>query len=307
MGIEFSPEYLLGIYPFFISYSIYVAALIRSCQTSCRESQMDGQNFKYVDPPESNSQHGQKSFRSAVSSLIIESARKNLIPGAFICSLGCAIVIMYYLSPEVQMTFDKIAMLQKSWGILFPIVFTSLFGGILPSLFLWLRGMLPAPRLLNLGYAAFCWGQFGASEIVLYLLQATLFGEEASTIVVVKKTIFDQFLAVPLVYTPNGYIWLNIPQYNYSIPALVNSIANWKKFAITICGQQAATMLVWIPAKAIVYSLPVSLQIACFNVLVMFFSMLMHALHGKAAADEVDGKAKEREDTAAETEVTEKV
>merc|ERR1712224_128659 len=159
----------------------------------------------------------------------------------------------------------------------------------------------------TLGYAAFCWGQFGASEIVLYLLQAALFGEKASTLVVVKKTIFDQFLAVPLVYTPNGYIWLNIPQYKYSISALVDSISNWQKFAITICGQQVATMIVWIPAKAIVYSLPLSLQIACFNILVMFFSMLIHALHGKAAADQVDGKVEKLENKVAEDEVQAKI
>lgn len=253
--MDFSPEYLLGVYPFLISYSFYIAAFIRTHRSSCKKCRMFVESSEHIDAPESNIHHASSAkttFRSAVSSLIIESACKNLIPGAVICSLGCAIVMTYYLSQEAKMTFDKIAMLQKSGGILFSILSTSLFGGILPSVFLWVRGMLPAPRLLNLGYAAFCWGQFGSSEIVLYLLQAALFGEEASATVVVKKTVFDQFIAVPLVYTPNGYIWLNIPQYKYSIGALVDSISNWQKFAITICGQQVATMIVWIPAKAIV-------------------------------------------------------
>lgn len=272
--------YVLGALPILTSYILYSVAAIRSRRSSVMES-----------PSSKKTSEENISFRSAVASLVAESARKNIVPGLVIFSIGLAIVLAFYLSDGAKATFDKIAEWQESTGVLFSILSTGLFGGFLPSLSLLVRGMVPAPRLLNFGYNVFTWGHFGATVSALYMLQAVLFGEEANVATVVVKVIFDQFVANPFALMPNAYIWLSLPQHHYSCNAQLDTIADWQKFAVTLCGQQVATWIVWIPSTAAVYSLPVNLQLACFNVLIMFFSLVLSSLHVKAASDEMLEKA----------------
>ncbi len=70
---------------------------------------------------------------------IASGIRLNLIPGLVMIVLAAIVVICYYVVPEITELLNKIADMKHKYGYLFSGISTSVFGGIIPFIFMTLQ------------------------------------------------------------------------------------------------------------------------------------------------------------------------
>ena len=213
----------------------------------------------------------------------LEAARANLIPGLALQAFALALVLAYYLHPPAREALDAVAGLKQRAGYLYSLVSTAVFGGLIP--FVWLR-LHPATRaftppshgLFLLGF----WAFKGVEVDVLYRAQGWIFGNDQGFSTVTSKVLVDQFVYNPLYAVPLGILVWHWKETGFSWAAMRRLDlaaflrANFPKALL-------ATWSVWIPAVALIYSLPATLQIPLFNIVLCFYCLLFASLTRKAA------------------------
>lgn len=201
--------------------------------------------------------------------------RSNLRPALVLQAFALAIVCGYFWSTGVREALDVVGALKVRYGYAYSAVATSIFGGLIPYLVLSLAGRIPRERrYAELAFYVLLWFQKGIEVDALYSAQARWFGEGANATTIAIKTAVDQFGYVPLWAAPSQVV-----------------LFTWKDAGFTLAGSRAAfqrqsllervlvvmfsTWVVWIPAVAIVYSLPSALQLPLFNLVLCFWCLLM--------------------------------
>lgn len=218
--------------------------------------------------------------------------RRNLIPGLALQILALTIVVLYVSWQPFGVWLVRVGQLKTDLGYVFSGLSTALFGGLLPFLFLWVKGELERTRrgsvlLFYLGF----WLWKGMEVDALYRGQALLFGDIASVAVIVRKTLIDQFVYCPLWAIPTQVLCFLWKDADFSWARLKSDLA------VISLGRRVAIVavsswVVWIPTVAIVYALPVALQIPLFNLIVCFWSLLMTSLsQSKSLATHSEGEA----------------
>jgi hypothetical protein len=216
---------------------------------------------------------------------IRHATARNIKPGLALQAFGIALVLSYYLLPQSQPIFDSVMHAKEHFGFIYSALSTALFGAFIPFGILFLMGRFPrisvGKRILAL---LLFWIWKGIEVDILYRSQALLFGAQPDTITVIKKVCFDQFVYNPLWAAPSMllyYLWVDA---GYSFKR-VKEATGISFFTRTLPTVLVSTWVVWIPATAIVYSLPVSLQLPVFN-LVLCFWVLIFDLVSKSGVKE---------------------
>lgn len=212
-----------------------------------------------------------------------KAARANLVPGLALQAFALALVLAYYLHAPAREALDAVAGLKQRTGYLYSLVSTALFGGLIP--FVWLR-LHPATRaatppshgLFLLGF----WAFKGVEVDLLYRAQGWLFGNGTDVATVTLKVLGDQFVYVPLYSVPIGVLVYHWKEAGFSWAAMRRLRLAGFLFA-NLPKALLATWIVWIPAVALIYSLPASLQIPLFNIVLCFYCLLFATLTRKAA------------------------
>lgn len=211
----------------------------------------------------------------------LAAAKKNIGPGLLLQGFALALVLLYYFHEPTQHILLKIPKIQQQMGVLFPILATALFGGVIPYIFLAARKGISSGRYLStLLFMIGFWAILGLSVDILYRVQSLLFGDEPNTATIIKKVMVDQFIFCVIWSAPFTTLAMFWKDHNFSAKATKEHLSR-KFITIDIPSILIAMWGVWIPTVAIVYSLPFALQFPLFNIVLCFWSLLLTAVNNK--------------------------
>ena len=217
----------------------------------------------------------------------LEGVKANLLPGIILQVFALALVAGYYNLESINSFCAKVADLKVEHGFLFSGLSTALFGGVIPFIFLILMKKAPSALIISHGIFFFIFGFIKGMEVdLLYRCQALMFGTETTAPVIVKKVLFDQFV-YNMFYAAGMmtlcYLWKDS---GFSFKKFRENCSK-EVFTLTIPSVLFSTWIVWIPATAIIYSLPAPLQIPLFNIVLCFFVLLVSFLCKTEEKEEV--------------------
>ncbi|MDA7920442.1 hypothetical protein N9B73_01700 [Verrucomicrobiales bacterium] len=208
----------------------------------------------------------------------IDGARANVVPGVLLWSFGLAVVLVYYFVPSTRDLFEWVIAKKVRYGYLYSGISTAIFGGLIPFCYLWWRGKVPSGKVLSWGlFFVIYWSTRGIEVDALYRLQAWLFGDGADWKTVATKVVFDQFLYCPVWSAPLTAVCYGWKDAGFSWKRFWKGV-NRDFFLFDIPKVLLSVWIVWIPAAAIIYSLPLALQIPLFNLVLCFFVLIVSVL-----------------------------
>jgi len=208
----------------------------------------------------------------------VAGLRANLLPGIILQVVGLSVVLAYYFADSARGIFGGIAELKQSYGYVYSGVATAVFGGLIPFAYLFFAGRVPRGRAVAWGtFFVFYWGWRGMEVDAVYRVQDHLFGSELNWQTVAAKVAVDQFIYCPLWSAPATAVFYGWRDGGFSWRAFRSRFRR-HLFAFEIPSVLLATWIVWIPATAIIYSLPLLLQVPLFNLVLCFFVLLVSVL-----------------------------
>ena len=211
-----------------------------------------------------------------------QSLRANLITGVVLWFFGLLIILSYHWSPGFSHLLGNLGRLKKEWSYLYSCISTAFFGGFIPYLFLYLRGMLPVG--LKISWFLFFliyWGIKGMEVDAFYRLQGYLFGYESTFCTILTKVLVDQFVycifwSAP--FTALFYGWKKAGfKFDADPPWLSARFIFEESIFLLI-----STWIIWIPSVSIIYAMPENLQIPLFNITLCFFVLVISVLEKRS-------------------------
>jgi len=201
--------------------------------------------------------------------------RQNRAPCLVLNAIAITLVVSYYQVPALAEFWDSLGHFKTRWSFVFSCVSTMFAAALLPSFIQWMQGVLPPDgrgrRVLLL---MLFWGYRGMEIDFFYRFQGRLFGEGNDAVTLLKKVLFDQFVASPLWFVPTYVIalrWVELGgSWKRTRPTLNREF--WTRTCPIVL---ITNWLVWIPALALVYSLPSALQFPLFSVVMCFFVLIV--------------------------------
>lgn len=208
----------------------------------------------------------------------VAGMRANLLPGIALWIVALGIVLIYYFVDSSRPAFTWIADLKESFGYLFSGISTGLFGGIIPFAWLYFAKRIPGGQIFACGlFYTIYWAVRGMEVDAFYRLQDWLFGSGIQWQTIATKVSIDQFVYSLLWSAPVTAVFYGWKDLGFTWSAFRAQFSR-RLITIRIPSVLLSTWLVWIPATAIIYSLPLPLQVPLFNLVLCFFVLLMSAL-----------------------------
>lgn len=214
----------------------------------------------------------------------LRGARANLAPGLVLQAFALALVLAYYWHDGARMWFDKVAGLRESIGVVFPMVTTAVFGAIIPWLYL---RALPATRGeqtgSRLGAMILFWAAKGCEVDLLYCGLARFFGTGTDFTTIATKAFLDQFIYCPIWAVPSCWAMYAFAEADLRLSPVVNDIRTPGWYARSVLPVLVSNLGIWLPAVALIYSLPTGLQLPMQNLVLCFYTLLIATLTRKRA------------------------
>ena len=201
----------------------------------------------------------------------------NLLPGLCLQLFALTIGLSYFYWPASQQTFQFFADLKAEYGAVYAVISTSIFGGLLPFLYLFLSGKVRFLPFTQLLFYIIIWATLGGLINAFYGLQIVLFGEGTDWLTILKKTSFDQFVFTVFVTSPLialAFLWKD-QQFNWHKTKMYFDDLIKVQIPTTI----VTTWIIWIPAVSLIYMMPSNLQIPLFNLVLCFFVLILAILN----------------------------
>ncbi|MEZ5387095.1 MAG: Mpv17/PMP22 family protein [Prosthecobacter sp.] len=207
--------------------------------------------------------------------------RRNRVPCLALNSVAVALVVSYYQVPALAGFWEWMGLLKTRWSFAFSCLSTIFAAALLPSFVQWLQGVLPVEnRWRRLLLLMLFWGYRGMEIDLFYRMQGWIFGNGTDALTMTKKVILDQFVASPLWFVPSYLIALRWAELGGSWSRTRQTLNRefWTRTCPTVL---ITNWLVWIPALALVYSLPPALQFPLFSVVMCCFIIIVTVLAGR--------------------------
>jgi len=212
----------------------------------------------------------------------LRGARANLAPGFVLQITALTVVLAYYHHAPTRAAFEQLAAFRANTGFAFGIVSTGFFGGLLPFLYLrstaasrtqygWRQGLL---------FTAF-WGYKGLEVETWYRLLARVIGEGHDAATIVVKSVLDQGVYCPILAVPLTVLVYQWNATGFSFRAVGADLRAPGWYGRSALPTLLANAGVWIPAVAIIYSLPTPLQLPLQNLVLVFFTLLLAHLNAR--------------------------
>jgi hypothetical protein len=201
----------------------------------------------------------------------------NLLPGLCLQLFALTIGLSYFYWPASQQIFQFFADLKAEYGAVYAVISTSIFGGLLPFLYLFSKGKVPFLPFIQLLFYIIIWAALGGLINAFYGLQILLFGEGTDWLTILKKTSFDQFVFTVFVTSPLialAFLWKD-QQFNWHKTKMYFDDLIKVQIPTTI----VTTWIIWIPAVSLIYMMPSNLQIPLFNLVLCFFVLILAILN----------------------------
>ena len=213
-----------------------------------------------------------------------DAARANTLPAAVIATVGVLILLGYYRHEPTHAVLEQLAAIKTRWGLLFSLVSTAVFGGLLPVLVQQVvPGLVHRERLRHLPFFLVFWGLKGMETDLFYRLQAWVWGPQVTPGTVAVKLAVDMVVFAPLYAVPCivlAYAWKDLGFDAGRLRARVLPLGPW--YRRQVVPVLIANHAIWIPAVAVLYSLPLALQmpfqnlVQCLSILIATFVMASH-------------------------------
>lgn len=204
--------------------------------------------------------------------------RENRLPCLVLNLLVLALVGSYYAVPQAAALWQAVGDFKLRWSFGFSLVSTIFAAALLPTLVQGWMGRLPTQgRLKRLALLSLFWGWRGMEIDLFYQIQGWLFGHGNDLRTLLIKVAFDQFVMSPLWFVPTVLIALRWVEFDGSWARTRASLDRefWLRTCPTV---MVANWLVWIPALALIYSLPAALQFPLFSGVMCFFILILTLL-----------------------------
>jgi len=201
----------------------------------------------------------------------------NLLPGLCLQLFALTIGLSYFYWPASQQTFQFFADLKAEYGGMYAVISTSIFGGLLPFIYMFLSGKIRFLPFTQLLFYIIIWAALGGLINAFYGFQIVLFGEATDWLTILKKTAFDQFVFSVFVTSPFialAFLWKD-QQFNWHKTKMQFDDLIKVQIPTTV----VTTWIIWIPAVSLIYMMPTNLQIPLFNLVLCFFVLILAILN----------------------------
>jgi len=224
-----------------------------------------------------------------------DAFRHNALPASALFLIALVVCLGYYFVPPVAAALDAVGAVKDRIGLLFVVLSTAVFGGLIPTLVEQLRPRGDrAAALRDLPFFLGFWAIKGVEIELLYRGQALLFetiapeaASRPSPWVLIGKTLIDQFLYVPLWAVPTmvaAYAWKDA---GYSVRRLRRRWSG-RWYRRRVVPVMIPNWGVWLPTVVVIYTMPVVLQLPLQNLVLCLWCLLL-VFMTRRANDEADG------------------
>jgi len=205
----------------------------------------------------------------------LRGVRANLVPGLVLQACALVLVVGYFELPALRNLLATVGELKVEYGYLYAALSTSFFVGVVPYVVILLGGRRDRQRPLHeAAFFVFYWMIRGLEVDLFYRLQASWFGEDSSVTVIATKVVVDQFIYNPLWACPSQMLAFLWKDSGYSLERTRESLRRQslvRRTALIL----VTTWSVWVPAVAIIYTLPTPLQLPLCNLVGCFWCLLL--------------------------------
>ncbi len=206
----------------------------------------------------------------------VRGARANLVPGLALQVLAASIGVAYYFHAPTRQALDALSAFRARTGFLYSIVATALFGGALPCIYMWLQPATRTRYTFKQGAAlTLLWAYKGLEVDLWYQFMASTIGREPTLGHVLSKTFLDQFVYCPIWAVPVVTLVYQYIESGFDRSAWWADVTAPRWYVRRAIPNLISNMGVWVPTVCVVYSLPSSLQIPLFNLVLCFYTLLL--------------------------------
>ncbi len=207
---------------------------------------------------------------------IVRIIRRNAVPAAGLWLLAALLITAYYArwKPTTEW-LENIAALKQTWGLLFSMLSTSLFGGVIPALVgAVFHGRAGRDELKYLPVFAVFWALKGIEIDLLYRAMVWMFGAGTDPATIASKIVVDMAVYVPLWAMPSMVLFYFFKECRFDVRLALKSLGrDW--YRERVMPVLITNWIVWIPAVAVIYSFPPTLQLPVQNLVLCFFCLLV--------------------------------
>ncbi|MHC4984709.1 MAG: hypothetical protein ACYTFO_01000 [Planctomycetota bacterium] len=222
----------------------------------------------------------QSPFKQALA-----AAKANLLPAVFLWAAAVALILLYSFVPPVKDALDELARFKDRWGYAFSAISTPIFAVVLPLAIqraaraLGSKLIEPEP-LIHVPLLAAFWAYRGAEIDLLYRLQDLAWGAGQAGWQLGVKVLIDQGVYVLCWAVPTMVVMLLFKECGYSIGRTRRELGKrwYRARCVPIL---VVNWVVWLPAVAVLYSLPQGLRIPVMNINVCLFVLLVMFATGR--------------------------
>ncbi len=199
----------------------------------------------------------------------------NLLPAIALWFFALAVLLGYFAHPPTRAALDALALLKTRLGLGFIMPAQAFASGLLPFLFQRFQsGTHRKTAPAHVPFLMLFWAGAGALVNAFYALQAVIFGDNARPLTIFLKVVFDMcgytpFIAMPLVVCVYAF-----KDAGFSLARTRQNLgANW--YRARVIPVYLAALLVWTPAVAVLYALPLGLQFPFQAIVSCFWSLIL--------------------------------
>ena len=221
------------------------------------------------------------SKKTSIGEIIAASFRENIKPGLVLQALAVTVLLLYYFFPPVRSVFETIGHWKQEGGFAFSAFSTSFFGGIVPFLLLLFTGKIAPEKQKPLFWFYFLFWMWKGIEVDLfYHGQAIWYGNSNHWLVVAEKVLTDQFVYCPLWAVPTMmifYLWKDSGFSFAEVKRKLKEVSFFERWLRVL----VSNIVVWVPAVCVIYMLPLTLQIPLFNLVLVFWTLILTSVSEK--------------------------
>ena len=237
----------------------------------------------------------------------LSALRSQLPAGACLWSMAICVWVLYYHVNSVTVTLNNLGELKKEASYLFAFVSVGLSGGLLPSAFMALMRLYKVPldsptnprnrpkrEVFLIAATSVMFGLYGVWIDFFYRLQGKVFGNGTDIKTVASKVAVDQLLFTPFLHVPMIQLSLLFISSSLNCFAFTRTVKDRRMFSSHQLLSNwwlpalLPTWLVWCPAVCVVYSLPASLQLCIFALVMTFWAMIQIFVGDSSASAATD-------------------
>jgi hypothetical protein len=205
----------------------------------------------------------------------VAAAKANVRPAVALWLLGLSILGAYYFTDAGRAGLERVAAVRETYGLLYAAMATATFGGLIPWLVMRSRPRSRARATAGLlVFMSVLWMIKGVEVHALYAGLALLLGDTNELPVLLGKVALDQGLYAPLYAAPSLLLAYRLHDSGYRLRSLGAVVSRrwWLDEALPVI---LANSAVWTPAVAMIYALPLALQLPMQNLVLCFWSLIL--------------------------------